>query len=117
MTKSIYKVGDHSSSPYDPAMTDLVIYKTFAQGVASAEAFPAIVVKTLPDDFCDLTVFTNTGVRHIRRVKYSADPESSNCWHWPPKKEARTILKEVPVAEPVEDDKPIDTKTPDPQTV
>lgn len=84
-----YKPGDLNSSPYEPAMGDIVLYRTPRQGRIASETFPAIVIKAHPNDRVDLTVFTTTGVRHIVNVRYSGDDTSENTYGWMPEKQAR----------------------------
>ena len=82
MRVKTYKVGDVNSSPIEPTMTDIVIYRHLKRGHSAPEVFPAIVVRAYENDVCDLTVFSNTGVRYINNVKYSGDDEKENTWGW-----------------------------------
>lgn len=90
MSKKTYDPADPNQSPFEPAMGDIVIYRTFRQGLAAAETFPAIIIRTHDGDRCDLTVFTTTGVRYVMGVRYSGEDTSENTWCWLPQKEART---------------------------
>ena len=67
-------------------MTDIVIYRTGRRD----ETFPAIVVKTYPDDRVDLTVFSTTGIRHATHVPFNSAVEvEGQCWSWPPERRER----------------------------
>lgn len=90
MASKTYDPADPNQSPFDPAMGDIVLYRAFKVGLAPAETFPAIIVRSYPDDRCDLTVFSSTGVRYVMNVRYSGDDNSDNTWGWLPQKEART---------------------------
>ena len=100
MNKTTYDPSDPNQSKFEPAMGDIVIYRTFRKGHEMAECFPAIVVRTYKDDKCDLTVFSATGVRYVMSVRYSGDDNSENTWGWLPEKEART-----PIAKPIDKSK------------
>lgn len=84
-----YDPNDSKSSPYEPVMGDIVIYKTHIRG----QKFPAIVVQTHAGDVCDLSVFTDTGTRHYRRVPFNSDPTAQQCWCWPQEKRERRPIK------------------------
>jgi hypothetical protein len=94
MAKTTYDPADLNQSPFEPAMGDIVIYRTFKIGLTTAETFPAIIVRKYENDRCDLTVFTTTGVRYVMGVAYSGDDESQNTWGWLPEKEAREPKQE-----------------------
>lgn len=93
--------GDPNSSPFDPAMGDIVIYRNWLQGKLR-ESFPAIIVKAHSDDMCDLTVFSATGVRYVMRVKFSSDDQTEHTWGWMPEKTPRGIDNNAGKANTVE---------------
>lgn len=64
-------------------MGSTVIYRNPRSTLSNPkEEFPAIIVKQYADDRCDLTVFSNTGVRYVRGVQFSTDITSSHTWYW-----------------------------------
>lgn len=81
-----YTPGDPNSSPYDPAMGDIVVYRQ-----TSRESFPAIVVRAFENDRVDLTVFSTTGVRYVMGVPYSGTDTAAHTWGWLPEKTPRPI--------------------------
>lgn len=89
MSKKTYDPADLNQSPFEPAMGDIVIYRSFKRGLAPAETFPAIVVRKNENDRCDLTVFSTTGVRYVMDVRYSGNDNTENTWGWLPEKEPR----------------------------
>ena len=102
-----YTPGDPTSSPYEPVMTDLVIYRTGRQD----ESFPAIVVKTYPNDRVDLTVFSTTGLRHIMFVPYNAEVViGHDSWTWAPTRETRQRPVKVAEAPAREDNVSVGTE-------
>lgn len=103
-----YKPEDPYSSPYEPQMGNIVLYRDTRRGLARPESFPAIIVKSYPDDRCDLVVFTSTGIRHIMRVRYAASDDVDNSYGWLPEQVARPIEK---TPEPVKVQKPVDNKS------
>lgn len=105
MTKKTYDPADLNQSPFEPAMGDIVIYRTFRKGLAAAETFPAIIVRKHEDDRCDLTVFSTTGVRYVMGVRYSGDDNSDNSWGWLPEKEARQPVSTTKQEKPVDSGK------------
>lgn len=90
-----YIPGDPSSSPYEPYMGAIVVYRQSRIGRTQRESFPAIIVRKHDDDRCDLTVFTTMGVRHIMNVPFSADDNGDNTWGWLPE----PVRRQVQVAE------------------
>ena len=108
MSKNYYRPGDSSSSPFEPAMGDIVLYRTFKKGAAQAETFPAIIVRTYSGDKCDLTVFSSTGVRYVLSVRFSSDDQTENTWGWLPEKVVRETDPDV---KPTTGQKPVDKKT------
>lgn len=107
MPKVFYDPADPNSSPFDPAMGDIVLYRVFKTGFQKPESFPAIVVATHPDDKCDLVVFTTTGIRHVMAVRFSSDDEAGNTWYWMPEKEPREVK---PAKQEIKTGKPVAVK-------
>lgn len=94
---NFYRKGDPTSSPFDPAMGDVVIYRDHKRSGA-VRRFPAIITCTHANDRVDLTVFSDTGVRYVRDVGFHADENHPNSYGWMPAKQARveqpvTIVK------------------------
>lgn len=79
------------SSPYEPAMGLMVIYRGLRQSKVAPEEFPAVITKKYDGDRCDLTVFTSFGIQHVPRVKFCNDLESENTWHWVADREEREV--------------------------
>jgi hypothetical protein len=89
-----YDPSDSSSSPFDPTMGAIVIYKAPRQSLNDVpQSFPAMITNTYPDDRCDLVVFSNIGTRYIRSVPFSSDPESLHSWNWAEKPTERPKKK------------------------
>tara|TARA_R110000751_G_scaffold300963_1_gene413063 strand:+ start:41706 stop:42086 length:381 start_codon:yes stop_codon:yes gene_type:complete len=109
-----YLVGDPTSSPYEPMITDIVIYKNHRQGLGVPETLPAIVVKAYDDDSADLVVFSSIGNRHVMRVRFNSDITIGNSYYWPPAKVARPIVgvdmgvEALPKETPVTPDEAVD---------
>jgi hypothetical protein len=97
--QNVYRKGDPSSSPFDPAMGDIVIYRDRRRGLAAAETYPAIIVKSYPNDRCDLTVFTSFGTRHIMNVGFNSSMDGENVWFWPQPKTERKTVEVAPVTD------------------
>lgn len=102
--QNVYRKGDPTSSPFDPAMGDIVIYRDRRRGLTAAETFPAIITKAHPNDRCDLTVFTPFGVRHIMNIGFNSNMDGENCWFWPAPKVERKAVDVVVIDEVVEMD-------------
>lgn len=94
MTK-YYIPGDPNSSPYEPTMGEIVIYRQHRQGLAQAEHYPAIIIKAYPDDRADLWVFSPVGVRYVASVRYSGDNESQHSYGWMPERIKRPVAPEA----------------------
>jgi len=83
-----YDPNDVNSSPYEPIMTDIVVYQK-----SKGEQYPAIVTKTYKGDYCDLTVFTSFGLRYATRVRFCSDVTVDNRYHWAPQKKNRKSVE------------------------
>lgn len=102
-----YVVGESTSSPYEPMIADIVIYKNHRQGLGTPEILPAIVVTAYDDDSVDLVVFSTIGNRHLSRVKFNSDITVGNTYHWTPMKVARPILGADTAVEKTEKESPV----------
>lgn len=77
---------DSTSSPYEPTMGDIVIYRTGRRD----ESFPAIITRTYPNDTVDLTIFSSTGIRYDMRVPFNAEATVNRAsWCWAPERASR----------------------------
>lgn len=85
---NVYDPHDPNSSPYEPAMGNIVIYR-----LKQGEHYPAIITKAHAGDKVDITVFTTTGLLYRQRVQYSGDESTINTWYWAPAaKERKTVV-------------------------
>jgi len=85
---NFYRKGDPTSSPFDPAMGDIVIYRDIKRA-GGQRKFPAIITQALAEDRVNLTVFSDTGVRYVSNVPYNASDSAENTYGWMPEKKAR----------------------------
>lgn len=87
--RRFYNPGDPHSSPYDPYMGAIVVYRQ--AGSRSRESYPAIIVRVYDDDRADLTVFSTTGVRYLHGVPFHADDSQGHSWGWLPEPVRRPL--------------------------
>jgi len=94
----LYIPGDPNSSPYDPQMGDIVIYREFRRGHTNPEHYPAIIVRAHKDDRADLHVFAPFGQHFVTNVRYSSDDTTENTYGWLPEKVKRQVANSTVTA-------------------
>ena len=96
-----YNPTDLDSSPYEPMIGSIVLFKSPKNGALGQQIWPAIItaIHETEDDRVSLTVFTTYGPNHVSRIPYSADPTRDGVWFWAEAPKRRPVaLQDEPVA-------------------